>query len=98
MATMRVLGLTINEVGRTVFDEVCMVSVISLLLGCFFGRLLNNYIIDIISREDLTFRPFIQVSSYLYTSSIMGIFISIILFISYLRIRQIDMVEALKEE
>lgn len=96
IATLKVLGLFDWDVSGLFLIELLLLGFVGIISGCFLGNWLVHYIIDILSRADLSFLAVINNTSYVFSVALIFFFISFIMFFVYRRIVKIDKVEAMK--
>ena len=96
IATLKVLGYFEREVSGYVFRETMIISTVAIFLGLGLGRLLHWFIISRIFLDGIMFVNTINWLSYLFTIILSYVFLGIVYFISIPKMRNIDMVEALK--
>jgi len=96
LATLRVLGFSLKEVGRIIFNENIMLSLLGLLVGIPFGVLLCAWMVTAFDTELYRFPLYISAVSYVKTVVMVLLFVLAANWISRRRIRRLDMVEVLK--
>lgn len=96
-ATLRVLGLQLNEVSEIMSFEYWLLAGIGAILGVPFAQLLNNAIVQMIDVEGMIWPSTIPISSYIV--GFIGLIISVWLSnkVSARRIHKLQLVEVLKE-
>ncbi|TDW19794.1 putative ABC transport system permease protein [Breznakia blatticola] len=96
LSTIKVLGFYDKEVTMYIYRETITLTILGILTGFIFGRLLHLYILNVVPPEDVMFDP---------TTGLMGFIVSIILvatvtfilgiFVNQ-KLRKEDMLQALK--
>lgn len=96
IATLKVLGYHESEVSGYVFRETAIISLVAILLGLGFGRLLHYFIISQIIIDGVVLSNQINWLSYLLTLVLSMAFLGITYLISLPKTKKIDMIDALK--
>ncbi|MCQ2508279.1 MAG: ABC transporter permease [Dorea sp.] len=96
LATLKVLGFHDSEVSSYVYRENIVLTVIGVLVGCIFGKLLHEFTISTVEVDAAMFGRIILPKSYLY-SMLFTIFFSVLInVVMHFKLKKIDMVESLK--
>lgn len=96
LATIKVLGFYDKEVYNYVTREIILLTAIGIIIGLFFGNILNFFILGTCEIDILRFRRIITIPSYIYSSLITIVFTYIVNLITYFSLKKINMIEALK--
>ncbi|MBR0152255.1 MAG: ABC transporter permease [Lachnospiraceae bacterium] len=96
LATLKVLGFYDPEVAAYVYRENMILTVLGILLGLVFGKLLHAYVITTVEVELIMFGREIAVSSYLWSALLTFVFSMVVNGMMYFQLKKIDMVESLK--
>lgn len=96
LSTIKVLGFYDNEVGKYIFNEIFLLTFIGSCTGLILGRGLTQYILKTIQMPNIYFNPKVSLSSYLIALILTFIFSISVMSVMYLKIKIINMVEALK--
>lgn len=96
LSTIKVLGFYDSEVGKYIFNEIFLLTFIGSCIGLILGRGLTQYILKTIQMPNIYFNPKVSISSYLIALILTFIFSISVMSVMYLKIKVIDMVEALK--
>ena len=96
IATLRVIGYQRREALFYIFKEIVFMSIFGILFGLGFGVFLHHFVILRIVSAGLTFGMTIHWTSYIYTTLLTILFITLTSFVFYPRIVKIKMAEALK--
>lgn len=96
LSTIKVLGFYSYEVTLYIFAEILILTFIGSVIGLGLGRLLTQYIMKTMQLEYLLFYPVVHWDSYVISFVMTFVFSAIVMLIMHRRIRNIDMVEALK--
>lgn len=96
LATIKVLGFFDGEVAMYVYRENIMLTVIGILFGIVFGILLHQYIIRVAEIDIIMFGRKIAPMSYFYSIALTVVFAVLVNFVTFFKLKKIDMVESLK--
>jgi putative ABC transport system permease protein len=96
LSTIKVLGFYDPEVTMYVYRENISLTIIGILFGCLFGKLLHGYILTTVEIDMIMFSPNIHWFSYLYSGLITMFFALLVMVIMHRKLKKIDMIEALK--
>lgn len=96
IATLKVLGFSDGEIGRSLIIETMALTLIGTLIGLFFGFPIMKLMLSINETELLTFLYTIHPLSYLYASLITVLTALAINLIMGKFVRRVKMVESLK--
>jgi len=96
LATIEVLGFYDNEVSAYVFRESAVLTIIGALAGLAFGRWLHLYVLLSAETDIMMFGRDIQPMSYIYSLALTCVFSIFANMFSSRKLKQIQMVEALK--
>lgn len=96
LATIKVLGFYAHEVSLYIYDEILVLTFLGSLLGLGFGYGLTHFIMKTMQLNNVLFYPRVHWDSYLYSFALTFVFSGVVMALMHRKIRQIDMVEALK--
>ena len=96
IATLKVLGFSDREVGRSLIIEVMALTLIGTVIGLFFGFPIMKLMLSINETELLSFLYYIHPLSYLYASLITLLTALAINLIMGKFVHRVKMVESLK--
>ena len=96
IATIKVLGFYHSEVGKYIFRENIILTVLGTIFGLFLGILLHNYTLSATEMDYTMFPRIIQNISYVYATVLTLGFSFLVNFVMYFKLKKIDMVESLK--
>ncbi|MEZ0374378.1 MAG: FtsX-like permease family protein [Candidatus Sericytochromatia bacterium] len=96
MASLRVLGYSTGEVGRIVFNENLLLSLLGLAIGLPFGTWMCMGMTQAYSTDVYRFPYYLSNTSYFITTGVILVFVFLSNWLSRRKIVSIDMVEALK--
>lgn len=96
LSTTKVLGYYDNEVTMYIYRETIILSLIGIIVGFGFGRIIHLYMMKMVSPLNMMFDQRVTGSAFI-APTILIIVVSIVLgIIIHHRLKQIDMLEALK--
>ena len=96
LATIKVLGFFDREVSAYVYRENVLLTIIGVIAGCFFGRLMHYFVITTVEVELVMFGRNINLPSFVYSIIFTVLFSILVNAVMYLKLKKIDMVESLK--
>ena len=96
IATLKVLGFTDNESNAYIYRETLITVIIGIIIGLIITKPLHGMVMALLEVDHMMFLRTIEFKSYVFSSLLTLIFAIIMLFITYYKIKQIDMIESLK--
>ncbi|MBU5335490.1 FtsX-like permease family protein [Intestinibacter bartlettii] len=96
ISTIKVLGFYDNEVDMYIFRENIILTVLGILIGCVFGKLLYWFVSTTAELDNMMMIPTIQLSTYLSAGIITMIFAVCVMIMMHIRLKNINMIDALK--
>lgn len=96
LATIKVLGFYDIEVGKYVYRENIVLTVLGAVAGVGMGIILHRYVILTAEVDMIMFGRNIFLMSYVYSILLTLVFAVIINFIMFFQLKKIDMIESLK--
>ena len=96
IATLKVIGFKKSESALYVFRETAFQSIIGVIFGVPLGILLHGFVISQIKIDLVTFDKVIHTSSYLISAVLTFVFLILVDFILYGKIKKINAAESLK--
>lgn len=96
LASLRVLGFSVDEVGSIVFNENMLLAVSGIVLGLPLGWLAAFSIIKAFQSDLYRLPLVIEPYTYLVSGIVVFVFVLFSNWMSYRKIRELDMVEVLK--
>ncbi|ARW19337.1 hypothetical protein S100892_00750 [Pediococcus pentosaceus] len=96
LSTIKVLGFFDSEVTMYIARESIILALIGILAGFGLGNILTSYVIKQAETSIVVFSLTIKPMGYVVATVLMVIFNLIVVYITHRRLRQVDMVEALK--
>jgi putative ABC transport system permease protein len=98
LSTIKVLGFFNPEVTMYVARESIILAIVGILLGFGLGNVLTSYVIGQAETNDVVFPLTIKPIAYIVATVLMILFNLIVVYITHHRLKQVDMVEALKSK
>ena len=96
LSTIKVLGFYDKEVTLYIYRETILLTMLGILAGFGVGEILHQYIITVVPPDDVMFNPALGGGSFLIPALIIGIVTTILGFVVNYRLKNVDMLEALK--
>lgn len=96
LSTIKVLGFYDREVTMYIFRENLILTVLGIIVGCFFGNWLHHYILTTAETNNLMFSPGIHPISYVYSALLTLAFSLLVMAIMHRKLKRINMLDALQ--
>ncbi|WP_101774061.1 ABC transporter permease [Peptostreptococcus faecalis] len=96
LSTIKVLGFYDGEVTAYIYRETISLSIVGILVGYGLGRWLHTYIMDTVPPDEIMFISELGASSFVIPVVIVSIITALLGFIVNKRLREVDMLAALK--
>jgi len=96
LSTIMVLGFYPKEVTAYVYRETMILTMMGILLGYVFGLIIHGFIVTALSPSYVMMDPAVQLSSYIFSAAFTIAFSVVVMVIMHIRLKNVDMVEALK--
>lgn len=96
ISTLKVLGYTDRETKRYIYRETMIMVVFGIILGLLITPATHHYIINLLQNDETLLLDRIEPTSYLYATLITFFFALIMQGVTYIKLKKIDMIEALK--
>ncbi|MGX7106543.1 FtsX-like permease family protein [Hutsoniella sourekii] len=96
LSTIKVLGFYDWEVSLYIYNEILVLTILGACLGLIVGTGLNHYIMKTMQINDLLFYPRVDLASYGLSFVITLIFSLVVMILMHFKLKNVDMVEALK--
>lgn len=96
LATIKVLGFYDLELASYVYRENILLTIIGVLLGAVFGKLLHAFIIGTVEIDSCMLSREIAPLSFVYAALCTAGFAIFVNVIMYYKLKKIDMIESLK--
>lgn len=96
LSTIKVLGFYPKEVTLYIYRETLILTVLGIIVGWFLGTALEQFVIIQIPPKEVLFHRDIYWTNYAISSAITYAIALVIMFIMHRKIKNVDMIEALK--
>lgn len=96
LSTIKVLGFYENEVTMYIYRETILLSIIGIIVGWFVGMWLHHYILVTVPPEDVMFNPVRWIGAYIVPLVLIFVVLFILKFFINKKLKNVDMLEALK--
>lgn len=96
LSTIKVLGFYDNEVTMYVYRENMFLTILGIIAGIFFGIWEHGFVLGTVELDIIMFSPTIHWLSYVYSAAITLVFTIIVGFVMHIKLKHVDMIEALK--
>ncbi|GEN57696.1 ABC transporter permease [Halolactibacillus alkaliphilus] len=96
LSTIKVLGFYDKEVTMYIYRENIILTIMGIVVGGLFGRLLHIFILDTASMDNMMFNPSLSWTSYVYAAILTMIFSTMVMVMMHQKLKHVDMIEALK--
>ncbi|MGH2117875.1 ABC transporter permease, partial [Aerococcus sp. L_32] len=96
LSTIKVLGFYDKEVTMYIYRETIVLTALGILVGFGLGELLHQYIINVVPPADVMFNPALTAPSFVVPAVIIGLITAILAYVINRRLKNVDMLEALK--
>ncbi|WP_207577998.1 FtsX-like permease family protein [Listeria seeligeri] len=96
LSTIKVLGFYPKEVTMYVYRENIILTLMGIVTGFVLGFFLHRFIITTAEVDQMMFSPAVDWTSYLFSSILTLVFASVVMIVMHIKLKRIDMIEALK--
>ncbi|MDB6353276.1 FtsX-like permease family protein [Trichococcus sp. K1Tr] len=96
LSTIKVLGFYDVEVSMYIYRESLILTLLGILFGFVLGKILSSVVLKMVEIDFMMFPPTIMPISYLYSGLLSLLFSSVVMLIMHRKLKQVDMIEALK--
>ena len=79
-----------------IYRENIILTIFGIGFGLFFGKILHRYVLQTVELDMLMFSPTIHLTSYVFASLITIFFTIVVGIVMYYKLKNVDMIEALK--
>jgi putative ABC transport system permease protein len=84
------------EVSMYIYRESLVLTLLGILFGFVLGKILSTVVLKMVEIDFMMFPPTIMPISYLYAGLLSLLFSSVVMLIMHRKLKQVDMIEALK--
>lgn len=96
LSTIKVLGFYDKEVTMYIYRETILLTTLGVIVGFGIGEFLHQYIIAVVPPDEVMFNPALGLASFLVPTAIIALVTLLLGFMVNYRLRNVDMLEALK--
>ncbi|RSU09719.1 hypothetical protein CBF29_10995 [Vagococcus elongatus] len=96
LSTIKVLGFYPNEVTMYVYRENNILTWLGIIVGMVLGKLLHTFVLQTAEVDMVMFSPTIHWESFVYAGILTLLFSGIVMYVMHRKLKNIDMIEALK--
>lgn len=96
LSTIKVLGFFDKEVTMYIYRETIILSILGILAGYLVGIWLHSFIITTLPPVNAMFDPNMYISNFIYSALIPAVITTVLAFIMHKKIKDVDMLDALK--
>ena len=96
LSTIKVLGFYDVEVSMYIYRESLILTLLGIFSGFILGKILSTVVLKMVEIDFMMFPPTIMPISYLYSGLLSLLFSSVVMLIMHRKLKQVDMIEALK--
>lgn len=96
LSTIKVLGFFDNEVTMYILRENIILTSLGILSGSLLGKLLHVFVIGALETDSMMIYPGIYISSYIFSALITILFTVIVMVIMHIKLKNVNMIDALK--
>ncbi len=96
IATLKVLGFTPVETNNYIYRETIISSIAGIIIGLLITPYILGIVLDIIGVDNLIFVRIIKPVSYFMATGLALVFTFVMMGVTFLKLRSIDMIESLK--
>lgn len=96
LSTIKVLGFYDNEVTMYIYRETIILSILGIFVGYGLGAFLHSYILTAVPPDNTMFNPGMWSSNFTIPALITVVITALLGFVVYRRLKNVDMLEALK--
>ena len=96
LSTIKVLGFYDNEVTMYILRENIILTFLGVLCGAFLGKLLHTFILYTSETDNIMMYPEISIKGYLFSALITIFFSMIVMVMMHIKLKKVDMIDALK--
>ena len=96
LATLRVMGFTVDEVGDIVFNENYVLSSLGLILGYPFGLLICHLLIKAYETDLYRLPFYVHPRTFVLTAVYTVVFVTAANLITRQKLKRLDLIEVLK--
>ncbi|WP_455540119.1 FtsX-like permease family protein [Terrisporobacter sp.] len=96
ISTIKVLGFYDNEVAMYIFRENIILTIMGIFTGSIMGNFLYKFITSTAETDNMMMIPEVYMSSYVISGLITMLFAVLVMIMMYIKLKKINMIDALK--
>src|SRR5699024_684333 len=96
LSTIKVLGFYDKEVTMYIYRENIFLTIFGVLVGLIAGIFMHRFVLQTVELDMLMFSPEVHPLSFVFAALITALFTVVVGVIMYLKLKKVDMIEALK--
>ncbi|WP_300259011.1 ABC transporter permease [Clostridium sp.] len=96
LSTIKVLGFFDDEVTMYILRENIILTLLGILAGASLGKILHAFIIKTSETDTMMMYPNINITSYIFSALITILFTVIVMILMHVKLRKVNMIDALK--
>lgn len=96
LSTIKVLGFYDAEVSMYIFRENTILTMLGILFGMGFGKILHGFVLVTAEADSMMFSPNVYPRSYIYAALLTILFSVIVMVFMHRKLKKINMIDALK--
>ena len=96
LSTIKVLGFYPKELTMYIYRESILLTILGIFAGFGLGKLLHYAMINIVAPDMVMLVPTLNISVFIYSTVITIAFSIIVMFVIHKKLKNINMIEALK--
>ena len=96
LSTIKVLGFFDDEVTMYILRENVILTLLGTITGSVLGKMLHAFIIYTSETDTMMMYPNVSITSYIISAGITILFSIIVMVIMHIKLKNVDMIDALK--
>ncbi|MGL4738072.1 MAG: ABC transporter permease [Cellulosilyticaceae bacterium] len=96
LSTIKVLGFYHNEVTMYILRENVILTLLGILVGSIFGKVLHGFILQTAETDMIMMYPEISMMSYVFSALLTLFFSVVVMILMHIKIKNVNMIDALK--
>src|SRR5699024_6256928 len=96
MTVLIIIAVLLGVVILYIYQDTILLTILGILVGFGIGEWLHQFIITVVPPEDVMFNPALSISSFIIPTVVISIVTLILGFVINRRLKNVDMLEALK--
>ncbi|EEH97130.1 hypothetical protein CSBG_00756 [Clostridium sp. 7_2_43FAA] len=96
ISTIKVLGFYDSEVAMYIFRENIILTILGILAGSFLGKILYVFLVSTAEMDNMMMIPTVDMIGYVISGLITMFFAILVMIMMHLKLKKVNMVDALK--